>query len=187
MPTPDSADTPSDREAGEPDQHAPTRRISARPAEQIVEHHPASVPGGRVSLPRLDCDGALLRDEPADTTFRFVGTAFVRAQPTEPEAIANHSAFEEYFTFASLFAEPDAPDSPRVPGPFEILGLERGASWTDVVAAHRRLAKANHPDHLFGSPDDVRSAAEERLRIINGAYAEIRSARRDRGLGHRHL
>lgn len=182
MSTHDSADAPSEREAGDGDQRAPVRRISARPTDQHVERQRASVPGGRVSLPRLDGTRPLPSDDAGDTNFEFVGTAFVRAQPTEAAAVANHSAFEEYFTFASLFAEPEAPDSPNTPTPFDMLGLADGASWKEVVAAHRRLAKANHPDHLFGAPDDVRSAAEERLRVINGAYAEIRSAQRERDL-----
>jgi hypothetical protein len=50
---------------------------------------------------------------------------------------------------------------------YEILGLEVGASSEDVVLAHRRLVREWHPDLFpFG---EQRSAAEERLKIINAA------------------
>src|SRR3954447_24269770 len=52
---------------------------------------------------------------------------------------------------------------------YRALGLEPGAPWEDVRAAHRRLAKELHPDVAGG---DARSMA-----TINIAFATIVAAR----------
>jgi len=49
--------------------------------------------------------------------------------------------------------------------PYDILGVKRDASETDIQKAFRRLAKKSHPD-LF--PGDKK--AEERFKELNGAY-----------------
>lgn len=48
---------------------------------------------------------------------------------------------------------------------YQILGVEEGASATDIKKAHRRLARTYHPDR---NPDD--SEAEERFKQIQEAY-----------------
>ncbi|HET7686897.1 MAG TPA: J domain-containing protein [Candidatus Limnocylindria bacterium] len=48
--------------------------------------------------------------------------------------------------------------------PYLILGVARDASLLEIARAHRRLAKAHHPD-LGGEP-----AADERMREVNAAW-----------------
>jgi molecular chaperone DnaJ len=49
--------------------------------------------------------------------------------------------------------------------PYKVLGVPRGASEDEIRRAYRKLAKENHPDL---NPDKT-AAAEEALKIINGA------------------
>jgi hypothetical protein len=55
--------------------------------------------------------------------------------------------------------------------PFSVLGLERGASADDVLAARRRLAKDLHPD-VGGDQvrmQEVNAAAQAALAIVSGS------------------
>jgi hypothetical protein len=56
--------------------------------------------------------------------------------------------------------------------PREILGVERGATPTQIKAAWRRLARANHPD-LTGDDPAASRAATTRMAEINDAYAAL--------------
>lgn len=60
-----------------------------------------------------------------------------------------------------------------------VLGLQAGASWTDVASAHKRLAKKHHPDRLVDASPAEREASEAAMRDINVAYSVLR-----RLLGH---
>src|SRR6476646_5070459 len=51
--------------------------------------------------------------------------------------------------------------------PWAVLGLHAGASWDDVRAAHRRLAKELHPD-VSGTDTDHHRMAE-----VNEAFAML--------------
>lgn len=53
----------------------------------------------------------------------------------------------------------------RVRDPYDILGVERGASEGDIKSAFRRLAAEHHPDKNPGDPD-----AQSRFTQINAAY-----------------
>ncbi len=126
----------------------------------------SSFPGGRPRLPRLD------GSNPAPTP-HLVGSAYVRTEITEQPS----TGYQQYFTYESLF-EPDTdPEPAESSHHYAVLGLEPDADWGEVIAAHRRLVKANHPDHLVDATSDVRNAAEERLRVINVAYGEVRRLR----------
>ena len=52
---------------------------------------------------------------------------------------------------------------------YRVLGLEPGAPWGDVRAAHRRLAKTLHPDRAGGDSGAMAS--------VNIAFATIAAAR----------
>ena len=55
--------------------------------------------------------------------------------------------------------------------PYEVLGLQRGASKDEVKSAYRKLAKKYHPDMNENSP--LQDLAEEKFKEIQWAYDEI--------------
>jgi curved DNA-binding protein CbpA len=57
--------------------------------------------------------------------------------------------------------------------PHAVLGIERGATQTQIKAAWRRLARENHPDLTGKDPGSVR-AATRRMAQINAAYERLR-------------
>ena len=54
--------------------------------------------------------------------------------------------------------------------PFEVLGLNAGASADDVRNAYRQLVKTCHPDKFLDA--DERKAAQEKMIALNLAYEE---------------
>ena len=61
--------------------------------------------------------------------------------------------------------------------PYKVLQVGEDASWEEIVAAHRNQARTHHPDRLFGQSDEERAEGEERIRVINQAYQELRIRR----------
>lgn len=98
--------------------------------------------------------------------------------------------FESQYSTESLFnwASSPEPDDPTIGGrgvpldPYRVLGLEPGASLSEVVAAHRALAKKYHPDQFFSADEPERQHAAQTMATVNAAYQELRS----RLLAHRH-
>ncbi len=136
--------------------------------------NPRSFPGGRVRLPRLD--GA----EAGDPELTFVGTAFVRHHEETVDQKAS-SSFAEYYTTESLFAEPDACTQLDLNDPFHVLGVSPHAEWREITIAHRRLAMTFHPDRFAGQPQEILDKADENIRRINMAYAELNRRFHDDG------
>ena len=52
---------------------------------------------------------------------------------------------------------------------YEILGISKGATASQIKASYRRLAKLYHPDKVHTAPTE----AEKRIREINAAYSVL--------------
>ena len=55
--------------------------------------------------------------------------------------------------------------------PYNVLGLERGASDDEVKKAYRTLSRKYHPDANINNPN--RAQAEERFKEVQQAYDAI--------------
>jgi DnaJ-domain-containing protein 1 len=97
------------------------------------------------------------------TSFGFDATDDARARPTST---------------APPEREPDRP-APVIDtsDPYSVLEIEPDSSWEEIVQAHRNQARRHHPDRLFGRSDDEVAAAEDRIRVINVAFQELRVRR----------
>ena len=93
-------------------------------------------------------------------------------KPTEDAP--KHSAFEDYYSTESLFDWSGAHEVLDESDPYVVLGLPPSASWEEISAAHRRLAKVHHPDRLVNAPAEERAAGDQRIRDLNVAYMELR-------------
>ncbi len=58
---------------------------------------------------------------------------------------------------------------------YQILGVSRTASESEIKKAYHKLVKENHPDKLQarGVPEDFLKIAQEKMAEINQAYADI--------------
>lgn len=61
--------------------------------------------------------------------------------------------------------------------PYQVLQVEPTATWEEIVAAHRNQARVHHPDRLFGQSDHEKQVSEDRIRVVNAAYQELRVRR----------
>ncbi|MGI8655587.1 MAG: DUF4236 domain-containing protein [Pyrinomonadaceae bacterium] len=57
---------------------------------------------------------------------------------------------------------------------YEILGLDRVASAEQITMAYRQMAKMYHPDRLANLAPEFIALAEERMKEINAAYAQLK-------------
>ena len=57
--------------------------------------------------------------------------------------------------------------------PYDILGVDRSASASDIKKAYRKLAKKYHPDKVHHLGDEFKQFAEEKIKEINTAYDNI--------------
>ena len=107
------------------------------------------------------------------------------ATAPERDILADH--FGEDWRTSVGFTEPTAEEQAEVAAaeqqalddqdPYKVLQIEPSATWEEIVAAHRHQARVHHPDRLFGqSPEEIASG-EERIRVINSAYQELRVRR----------
>ena len=103
----------------------------------------------------------------------MVGTAFVR--DTDDTTAEPAGGFTGYFTYESLFTPPEEPEHVEaLAEPYRILDVTPQTPWGEVAARHRQLVKESHPDLFVGAPEAVRAEAEERIRLINVAFTELR-------------
>jgi len=61
--------------------------------------------------------------------------------------------------------------------PYKVLEVDPTATWDEIVAAHRHQARVHHPDRLFGQSEEEKQEGEDRIRVINAAYQELRVRR----------
>jgi hypothetical protein len=97
---------------------------------------------------------------------------------------ARVSQFETQFSSESLFDWAEGADTftegeaelPRAPDdPYAVLGVRSTATWDEIVAAHRQLAKLHHPDRLQEAGPDQRASSETTMRLVNAAYRELQA------------
>jgi len=86
--------------------------------------------------------------------------------PKPPSASARTSA-------ASAPSQPKAPQEQWYHG---VLGLHAGCTRDEAAAAYRNLAKQYHPDLVAHLAPEFKKIAEERMTMINNAYAELKAA-----------
>lgn len=130
--------------------------------------------------------GRMFRENPAvleELLFGLFHIARADGKVTQSEInylarIAQIFGFDEA-TWDRIRAENLGPDASN---PYDILGVTRDASDAEIKAAHRKLVKENHPDHLVaqGMPSEFIDLANEKLANINAAFDLIR---KQRGLG----
>lgn len=53
---------------------------------------------------------------------------------------------------------------------YEVLGVKKNATDSELKKQFRKLSKEYHPDKQVGQSDDTRAAAEEKFKEINEAY-----------------
>ena len=63
--------------------------------------------------------------------------------------------------------------------PYEVLGVSRTASESEIKAAYRNLAKKYHPDNYTDSP--LADLAEEKMKEVNEAYDAIMQEKKNGG------
>ena len=57
--------------------------------------------------------------------------------------------------------------------PYEILGVNRHASASEIKDAYRKLANKYHPDKVNHLGDEFKSLAEKRFKEIQEAYEQL--------------
>jgi DnaJ-domain-containing protein 1 len=92
-----------------------------------------------------------------------------------PAEEPKRNTFEDYFSTESLFDWTGSENSVfDESDPYVVLGLPPSATWEEISAAHRRLAKLHHPDRLVNATDEQRETSDRRIRELNIAYMELR-------------
>lgn len=63
--------------------------------------------------------------------------------------------------------------------PYQVLGVTADDDDNAIKAAHRKLVRENHPDHLIakGMPEEFVDIANEKLARINDAYDRVKKQR----------
>ncbi|MBL1144256.1 MAG: DnaJ domain-containing protein [Bacteroidetes bacterium] len=62
-------------------------------------------------------------------------------------------------------------------GDFKILEISTDANNDEIKSAYRKMAKKYHPDKVASLGDDVRKQAEEKFRMVQEAYENLKKAR----------
>jgi DnaJ-class molecular chaperone len=102
-----------------------------------------------------------------------------RSSDQDASAPPTGRVFNDYFSTQSLYETPTDDEGPMTPeqAPYAVLGVPETATWEEITAAHRRLAKVHHPDRLLHPTAAERRESEARIRDLNIAYSELRRRR----------
>jgi len=65
--------------------------------------------------------------------------------------------------------------------PYEVLGLQRGASEAEVKKAYKKLALKYHPDRHMNASSEEKANAEKKFKEVSNAYNSIVSGRGSAG------
>lgn len=63
--------------------------------------------------------------------------------------------------------------------PYQVLGIEKNASESDIKAAYRKLAAKYHPDNFAGNP--LEDLALDKMKEINAAYDAVIKQKKQSG------
>lgn len=108
------------------------------------------------------------------------GVSIPRVEPSEFETEFSAESLFNWADGADTFTEPGVYEgkNPLVPAdgsdPYSVLGVSRDAPWSEIVAAHRHLAKLHHPDRLLSVDGESRAESEKTMRLVNAAYLQLR-------------
>ncbi len=64
--------------------------------------------------------------------------------------------------------------SDRYSSPYEVLGVQSGASDEEISSAYRKLVQQYHPDRVADLGPELREVAEQRMKEINAAYQALK-------------
>lgn len=59
--------------------------------------------------------------------------------------------------------------------PYEVLGVDESASWSEIQSAYKNKAKQYHPDKLSHLGEEFSTLANEKFLEIQQAYAKLKS------------
>jgi hypothetical protein len=62
----------------------------------------------------------------------------------------------------------------RIASAYTTLGVRKGASMSEVIAAYKQLARVHHPDKVAPLEPEERELSERRMKEINAAYTELK-------------
>jgi DnaJ-domain-containing protein 1 len=84
---------------------------------------------------------------------------------------------------SSGFHESPPPPPPRTaePSPYDVLGVRREASATEIRTAYQSLVKQYHPDRVASMPAEFQEVADRKTKEINAAYSSLKRAGRLEG------
>jgi len=91
----------------------------------------------------------------------------------EVEGYGNPDEWADIFNQVMGFSEAQEVMRGQKLGPWEILGVERGASWDAVRKGYRAAVLACHPDRI-GETGMTAAAAHEALKKVNAAFAVLK-------------
>lgn len=137
------------------------------------------MPGGRADLPHLV--GPTRSGLPRRQPVVFVKGGFAPPEDRTDDAEPVRATFRDYHTTESLFyGHDDDRVTPPPPGPHEVLGVDPGASWDEIRAAHRALMIQLHPDRYVTADPADRDRATMLLNEVNDAFAVLSAEHRRR-------